>query len=150
MPARRHVESKIMPAERQENPAAHDDAEIRNLIARIAHTADTGNVDDYVRCFTADARWELPGAPRCGHADIRAGSQARRDSGEIGPGSATRHVVGTTVVDVDGAGARGRSYFQFFVQTTTTPQLRLVGQYDDLFVRCPDGWLLAHRRITLG
>jgi 3-phenylpropionate/cinnamic acid dioxygenase small subunit len=139
-----------MAAGQQENPAVQDDAAVRNLIARIAHIADTGDVDDYVHCFTADARWELPGAPRCGRADIRAGSQARRDSGEIGPGSATRHVVGTTAVDVDGAGARARSYFQFFVQTTTTPQLRLVGQYDDLFVRGPDGWLLAHRRITLG
>ena len=139
-----------MAAEWQESPAAHDDAAIRNLIARIAHTADTGDVDDYVHCFTADARWEMPGAPRHGRADIRAGSQARRDASEIGPGSGTRHVVGTTAVDVDGAGARARSYFQFFVQTTTTPQLRLVGQYDDLFVRRPDGWLLAHRRITLG
>jgi 3-phenylpropionate/cinnamic acid dioxygenase small subunit len=150
MPARRHVESKTMAAGQQENPAVQDDAAIRNLIARIAHIADTGAVDDYVHCFTADARWELPGAPRCGRADIRAGSQARRDSGEIGPGSATRHVVGTTVVDIDGDGARATSYFQFFVQTSTTPQLRLLGQYDDDFVRCRDGWLLAHRRITLG
>jgi uncharacterized protein (TIGR02246 family) len=141
----------VMAAERQEDPAAHDDAAIRNLIARIAHTADTGDVDDYVHCFTADACWEMPGAPRRGRADIRAGSQARRDASEIGPGSATRHVVGTTAVDVDGDGARARSYFQFFVQTTTTPRLRLVGQYDDEFVRCPDdGWLLAHRVITLG
>jgi uncharacterized protein (TIGR02246 family) len=138
------------PAERQENPAAHDDAAIRNLIAHIAHTADTGDVDAYVRCFTADARWELPGGPRRGHTDIRAGSQARRDSGEIGPGSGTRHLVGTIAVDVDGNGARARSYFQFFVQTTTTPQLRLVGQYDDQFLRSPDGWLLDHRRITFG
>jgi len=138
------------PAERQENPAAHDDAAIRNLIARIAHTADFGDVDAYVHCFTADARWELPGGPRRGHADIRAGSRARRDSGEIGPGSSTRHLVGTTAVDVDGDGARATSYFQFFAQTTTTPQLRLVGQYDDQFVRGIDGWLLDHRRITFG
>lgn len=138
------------PAERQENPAAHDDAAIRNLIARIAHTADSGDVDAYVRCFTAEARWDLPGGSRRGHADIRAGSQARKDAGEIGPGSGTRHLVGTTAVDVDGDGARATSYFQFFVQTTTTPLLRLVGQYDDQFVRGTDGWLLDHRRITFG
>jgi SnoaL-like domain len=140
----------IMAAGRQDNGAPRDDAAIRNLIARIAQIADTGEVDDYVHCFTPDARWEMPGAPRRGHADIRAGSQARRDSGEIGPGSATRHLVGTTVVDVDGEGARATSYFQFFVLTTTAPRLRLVGQYDDQFVRCPNGWLLDHRRITLG
>jgi uncharacterized protein (TIGR02246 family) len=137
-------------AERRGDAEAYDDAAIRNLIARIAHTADTGDPDEYVRCFTADARWELPGGPRRGRADIRAGSQARRDSGEIGPGSGTRHLVSTTVVDVEGDGARATSYFQFFVKTTTTPQLRLIGQYDDQFVRCPDGWLLDHRRITFG
>jgi 3-phenylpropionate/cinnamic acid dioxygenase small subunit len=138
------------PAQRQEHPAAHDDAAIRNLIARIAHTADAGDVDGYVHCFTSDARWELPNGPRRGHADIRAGSQARRDSGEIGPGSGTRHLVSTTAVDVDGDDARATSYFQFVVQTTTTPRLRLVGQYDDQFVRSLDGWLLDHRRITFG
>jgi uncharacterized protein (TIGR02246 family) len=137
-------------AERQEDHAAQDDAAIRNLIARIAHVADTGDPDDYVRYFTEGARWELPGGPRRGRADIRAGSQARRDAGEIGPGSGTRHVVSTIAVDVDGDGARARSYFQFFAQTTTSPQLRLIGQYDDQFVRCPDGWLLDHRRITFG
>ncbi|MDT5339572.1 MAG: hypothetical protein QOD90_5077, partial [Mycobacterium sp.] len=25
-----------------------------------------------------------------------------------------------------------------------------VGQYDDQFLRSPDGWLLDHRRITFG
>jgi 3-phenylpropionate/cinnamic acid dioxygenase small subunit len=144
------VESIAKPAEQREELAAHDDAAIRNLIARIAHTADTGDVDTYVHFFTADARWELPDGPRRGHADIRAGSQARRDSGEIGPGSCTRHFVGTISVDQDGDGARATSYFQFFVQTTTTPQLRQVGQYDDSFVRGVDGWLLDHRRITFG
>lgn len=129
---------------------ALDDVAIRNLIARIAQLADTGDAEEYAQCFTPDAFWEMPGAPRRGRADILAGSQARRKSGEIGPGSATRHAVGTIVVDVDGDAARARSYFQFFVQTTTTPQLRLVGQYDDQLVRSSDGWLLDHRRITLG
>jgi uncharacterized protein (TIGR02246 family) len=143
-------EVEIMAAEMQDNRAALDDLAIRNLIARIAHLADTGDADQYAQCFTPDARWEMPGAPRRGRADIRAGSQARRESGDIGPGSATRHLVGTIVVDVDGDAARATSYWQFLVQTTTTPQLRLVGQYDDQFVRCSDGWLLDCRRITLG
>jgi uncharacterized protein (TIGR02246 family) len=136
--------------EQSNSCVALDDFAIRNLIARIAQFADTGDAEQYAQCFTANARWEMPGAPRRGRADILAGSQARRESGEIGPGSATRHIVGTIVVDLDGDAARARSYFQFIVQTTTTPQIRLVGQYDDQFVRCPTGWLLDHRRITLG
>jgi hypothetical protein len=139
-----------MAAELHDNRAALDDLAIRNLIARIAQFADTGEAEEYTLCFTPDARWEMPGAPRRGRADILAGSRARRESGEIGPGSATRHLVGTIVVEVDGDTARARSYFQFFAQTTTTPHLRLLGQYDDRFVRSSDGWLLDHRRITLG
>ena len=139
-----------MTAVRSKDDVAVDDVAIRNLIARIAHLADTGDAKEYALCFTSDARWDMPGSPRRGRADIIAGSQARRAAGEIGPGSATRHVVGTITIDVDGDTARARSYFQFFTQTTTTPQLQLMGQYDDEFVRSPRGWLLDHRRITLG
>jgi 3-phenylpropionate/cinnamic acid dioxygenase small subunit len=137
-------------AVRPKDTGVLDDAKIRNLIARIAHLADTGDARQDGRCFTPDARWDMPGAPRRGRADIIAGSHERRVAGDIGPGSATRHMVGTISVDVHGDTARARSYFQFFAQTTTTPQLRLVGQYDDEFIRSPDGWLLDHRRITLG
>lgn len=139
-----------MTAVRPKDTGVLDDAKIRNLIARIAHLADTGDARQYGRCFTPDARWDMPGAPRRGRADIIAGSHERRVAGDIGSGSATRHMVGTISVDVHGDTARARSYFQFFAQTTTTPQLRLVGQYDDEFIRSPDGWLLDHRRITLG
>ncbi len=139
-----------MTAVRAGSTVALDDAAIRNLIARIAQLADTGDARQYGQCFTPDARWDMPGAPRRGRADITAGSHERRAAGEIGPGSATRHMVGTIAVDVHGDTARARSYFQFFVQTTTTPTLRWVGQYDDEFVRTPGGWLLDRRRVTLG
>lgn len=129
---------------------ALDDLAIRSLIARVAQLADTGGVDEYTRCFTGDARWDMPGDARRGRADIRTASQARRDAGQTGPGSATRHLVGTIAVEVDGDAARATSYFQFFTQTATTPQLRLIGQYDDEFVRIGARWLLDHRRITLG
>lgn len=132
------------------NSVALDDAAVRSLIARIAHLADAGEVEQYSLCFTADARWDMPGAPRRGRADIIAGSHERNAAGEIGPGSATRHVVGTIAVDIDGDTAHARSYFQFFTHTTTAPRLRLIGQYDDVFVRSARGWLLDHRRITLG
>lgn len=139
-----------MAAQQPEASVALDELAIRNLIARIAQLADTGSADDYTRCFTPDARWDMPGSPQRGRSDIQRGSQARRDAGAIGPGSATRHMVGTIVVDIDGDAARAKSYFQFFDQTTTTPRLRLVGQYDDRFVRTSDGWLLENRRIMLG
>ena len=140
----------IVTAGHSESRKALDDAAIRNLIARIAHLADTGDVEDYVKCFTLEARWDMPGAPRRGHDEIRCGSAARRAAGEAGPGSATRHVIGTVAVEVGEDRARTTSYFQFLGQTDTTPRILLVGQYDDEFARTPDGWRLDHRRITLG
>ena len=52
-----------------------DEAEIRNLLARIAQLADEGSLDDYLACFTEDATWGGAGFPeRKGHAAILAGA----------------------------------------------------------------------------
>jgi 3-phenylpropionate/cinnamic acid dioxygenase small subunit len=131
--------------------APADDLAIRSLIARVAQLADTGDLDDYIDCFTPGAKWDMPGAPRQGHADIRAGAEDRRASGGTGPGSASRHAISTVAVTVTGDAASSRSYFQFFVETNTaTPRLQVVGQYDDEFVRGEDGWRLDVRSVSLG
>jgi ketosteroid isomerase-like protein len=133
-----------------ELPGTSDESLVRNLIARIAQLADDGDLGEYVECFTPDARWDMPGAPRRGHAQILAGGQDRREAGQAGPGSATRHVVNTIVVTVDGSSARASSYWQFYVNTSGAPVLQLMGRYDDTFTRADDGWRLDHRRITIG
>jgi 3-phenylpropionate/cinnamic acid dioxygenase small subunit len=130
--------------------AAEDELAVRNLIAKVARRADGDDVDAYVELFTPDARWEMPGATRIGHDDIRAGSIARRESGQIGPGAASRHVVTTIVVTLDGDTADAESTFQFFVDTTTTPTLSMIGTYQDHFVRTDAGWKLARRTIGQG
>jgi 3-phenylpropionate/cinnamic acid dioxygenase small subunit len=130
--------------------AADDELEIRNVLARLSLWADDGELDDYVGLFTADAVWAMPGAPRQGHAEIRAGAEARRAAGETGPGSATRHAVTTTAVQVDGDAAEAQSTFLFFGDTTGTPTLRLVGGYRDTLVRTGEGWKVARREITFG
>jgi uncharacterized protein (TIGR02246 family) len=130
--------------------AAEDELAVRNLIASVARLADEDDVDAYVDLFTPDASWEMPGATRRGHDDIRAGSIARREAGQVGPGAATRHVVTTSVVAVDGDTAHAESTFQFFVDTTTTPTLSMIGTYQDHFVRTDAGWKLARRIIEQG
>jgi len=133
-----------------ELPGTSDDSLIRNLIARIAQLADDGDLGEYVECFTPDARWDMPDAPRRGHAQILAGGQDRRAADQAGAGSATRHVVNTIVVTVAGSWARASSYWQFYVNTSEAPLLQLMGRYDDTFIRTDDGWRLDHRRITIG
>jgi uncharacterized protein (TIGR02246 family) len=130
--------------------AADDELAVRNLVARVAQYADGPDVDAYVALFTADAVWDMPGAPRHGQAEIRAGSAERRAAGQIGPGSNTRHMVATVAVRVHGDNAVADSYWQFWVDTATAPRVQLMGTYHDACVRSDGGWKLARREITFG
>jgi uncharacterized protein (TIGR02246 family) len=130
--------------------SADDELAVRNVVARVALYADGPDVDAYVDLFTTDAVWDMPGAPRKGHAEIRAGSEERRAAGQIGPGSNTRHVVSTVAVTVDGDRAVADSYWQFYVETASSPRIQLMGAYHDELVRTTAGWKLARRSITLG
>jgi ketosteroid isomerase-like protein len=126
-----------------------DELEIRNLIHRLAQLADDGDLQEYVELFAEDAVWEGAGYPaRRGRADILAGARERRASGTSGPGSNTLHVVANTVVWLQGDQARARSVFHFYGNTNATPELRIMGQYDDELRRTPKGWKLARRSIA--
>jgi uncharacterized protein (TIGR02246 family) len=129
---------------------AGDELAVRNLVARVAQYADGPDVDAYVALFTPDAIWDMPGGPRRGHAEIRAGSEERRAAGQIGPGSNTRHVVSTVAVKVHEEHAVADSVWQFYVETASAPRLQLMGTYRDEFRRVGPEWKLAHRKITIG
>jgi len=138
-----------------------DELEIRNLVARIAHAADMGDLEqDYLPLFTDDAVWEFPGgaddaaaaASVAGRAAILADRVQRRAAGFQGPGTSTRHVNTTLAVRVDGSDrAEAESYWMFLGSTDTpTPQVRGIGHYHDTFRRVGGSWKLARRRITPG
>lgn len=129
---------------------ADDELAVRNVVARVAQYADGPDVEAYVALFTPDAVWDMPGAPRTGHAEIRAGSEERRAAGQIGPGSNTRHVVSTMVVQVYDDHAVADSVWQFYVDTTSAPRLQLMGTYHDELRRMAGEWKLARRAITIG
>ncbi len=91
------------------------DAEIRTLLARIAHLADTGELDEYLTMFTNDAVWAMPENPlldmpassRQGQEEILAGARERRAAGVQGPGTDSRHVITTLAIDVEDAAHDG-------------------------------------------
>ena len=62
---------------RTNRSAESDELAIRNLVARIAHAADHGELDEYIELFTEDPSWEMPDAPRRGRPEIRAGAEAK-------------------------------------------------------------------------
>lgn len=138
-----------------------DELAIRNLVARLAHMADEGDVEtEYLALFTEDAIWEFPGgADPAAKPAIVAGTDAiladrmqRRSAGFQGPGSHTRHVNTTLTVRVDGSHrAEAESYWLFVTATDTAgPQIRGIGRYHDEFRRTADGWKLSRRRIYPG
>lgn len=136
-----------------------DELQIRNLIARLAHTADTASTDalsaDYLNCFTDDATFELrtsggvggtvAGVMR-GKAEILAAALDRRRIGLQGPGTHTMHVVTSTVVQVNGDEANAQSCFMFLGQLNTAPAILVAGLYDDAFRKVQGVWRLACRR----
>ncbi|EGD56268.1 nuclear transport factor 2 family protein [Gordonia neofelifaecis] len=136
----------------------HPEEAIRSLIARIAHTADDGEIADYAALFTTDAVWDMPADPRTGvprqlrrgHDEILGSAQERRDAGITGPGSATRHLTTCSDISVSNDGtATAVTIWQFYADTTTVPRLVSIGRYDDVFV-FDEKWRLAKRSITLG
>lgn len=129
--------------------SVRDELDIRNVLARIAHLTDRGDLDLYAEQFTEDAVWETPGAePSRGRDRIRSDSATRRSRGVTGPGTHTMHVISTVTVTLHGDAATAESYWQFFSKTNATPVLRSMGQYRDTFLRTADGWRLARRQIT--
>jgi uncharacterized protein (TIGR02246 family) len=135
-----------------------DDGAIRSLLARLAHLADSGDLDEYLSLFTEDAAWVVPAIPQTGVAAserrgteaIAAGVRERRAAGVQGPGSATMHVVTTIAVDVVGDDATAASTWVFLGDTTTAPRIQAVGRYRDTLRRTPAGWRLARREISAG
>jgi ketosteroid isomerase-like protein len=135
-----------------------DDRQIRNLIARIVHLADYGDLDEYMTCFTEDAVWDGPSSPNTpevrvvneGAAAIRADREGRRSAGTQGAGARIRHVNTALWIDLDGSDtATAHSYFAYIRDADTAPTLGLAGRYRDTFRRTPQGWKLAHRSVSL-
>ena len=129
-----------------------DELEIRNLIARLAHLADDGDLDAYLDQFTEDATWGGDSHPiRRGHAEIREGVQARRELGHMGPGTESIHVVTTTCLEIQGDRATGRSVYHYYREVgSAEPRLCSLGVYVDVFRRTAGGWRLAERVVHGG
>jgi 3-phenylpropionate/cinnamic acid dioxygenase small subunit len=130
--------------------------DIMNLIARIAHLADEGEVNEYLDCFTANGAWVLNSAQgldlepqiRRGRADLAQGVLERRESNLQGPGSHTKHDVSSISVAVVGDSATATTYFRYYRKTDSVPELVAMGRYDDEFVRTGEGWRLTIRSIS--
>ena len=125
--------------------------ETKTLLRTFCDSVERRDGKTFAQLFTEDCDWLMPGAPRKGREDIRKGSAERRAAGGVGPGSNSRHMISTTVVEFPGPDeAVVDSYFTYVVDTHETPRVQLVGHYQDTLRRTSEGWLMARREITFG
>ncbi len=122
-----------------------DDALIRSLIGRAAHLGDEGEPDDYRDLYTADATWSMGESTQTGIEAIVEATRQRRVQKVSGPGTDTRHLVVPLHVNTEGDTGTAISYFLFFVNVATIPEVRMFGVYEDALVRTPAGWRIRHR-----
>jgi 3-phenylpropionate/cinnamic acid dioxygenase small subunit len=136
---------------------AADQLQIRNVLARLTHLADAGDLDEYVDLFTDDGYWEPPEGSKPptrtlrGSAELLAGARERRAAGVSGPGTFTRHVITNVALTRTGPDtAFSHSYWHFYAHTNEIHQTAGMGTYDDEFRRTPAGWKLSRRISRLG
>jgi hypothetical protein len=126
---------------------AVDELDVRNLLARFSQATDGGTVEEYGALLTEGATFDLGSrydAPFIGREAVVAGHVQRRAEGVAGPTAGVRHMLSTTVVEVDGDRATARSHWQLF-RTSGDFMLVGMGVYTDELIRTPDGWRLQRR-----
>jgi SnoaL-like domain len=129
-------------------PLAKDAAsEIELLLVRYATAIDTRDWDLFHRCFTDDATtdYEEVGS----WSDLDGIVRFMKDA-HIGF-AATNHMMCNIVVEMEGAGARARSYVHAVLAFNDDPGwIDCVGTFRDELVLTTDGWRIARRtfRVT--
>lgn len=124
-----------------------DRIEIEELLVRYSRAIDSKDFDTLETLFTQDATFD-GGSLGCpvGAPAIRAmieGTLTGLDS--------TQHLVGKSLVELDGDQAEVRTYLisQHIRESTPGPvkHYALGGEYADRLVRTPAGWRIAYRRL---
>ncbi|MET0250038.1 MAG: nuclear transport factor 2 family protein [Sphingobium sp.] len=117
---------------------------IHTLMARYNIEGDRGNIEGLASVFADDGVLEFGGAATTGRAAI-----IERLSGGRGPRNpaltVVRHHLTTSLIEIDGDGATGRTYL--IVMTDIGPDHH--GVYVDRFRRTADGWRIAHRQVRI-
>lgn len=124
---------------------AEDRLEILELAARYSRSVDRGDPEALAALFTEDAVWESSAA------GIRRGRDAileefRRRASQA---HTRKHWISNPVIEGDGD--RASLTLDLLVLHLDDGDLRLgtSGVYEDTLTREPQGWRIAHRRITV-
>ena len=122
-----------------------DRLEIQELLIRYSHCVDTHDWDGWEQVFTDDAVIDYTemGGPRGSVKETRAFLESTMPMF-----SSTQHMLGNTVLELDGDEARARTicHNPMVLDAEGKPHIFVCGLwYRDLIVRTPDGWRIKDR-----
>lgn len=123
-----------------------DRQDIADLCSRYTFALDTRDWDLLASCFVSSPVFVHPGGRLQGFPEILA-----RTSAALTPLTATQHLLGNVVVQVDDDTAASTCYFQAqHVRSGTIggDTYVIAGSYRDLLVRTAEGWRIAERVQT--
>lgn len=123
-----------------------DRVAIRHLMARYNINGDRGRVDELAATFAEDGAIEFSGEKTVGRAAVFTrlsggdGKTARNPALTV-----SRHHITTSLVDIDGDRASGRTYFQVL----TDIGLDHHGVYVDAIAKIDGEWHFTHREVRI-
>jgi len=130
-----------------------DEREIGQLLAAYGSSLDYGDVEGFVRCFTADGVLELS-RPRSAKVAIRAVGErelrAFAESHSRSPERWHKHIVAGSIITVDQDRGCVSSYYVLLEEDRGRPVVRSFGRYLDRLVRDRSaGWRLSRRKAEV-
>lgn len=127
--------------------AISDRLEIEELLVRYSRAIDHRDFETLETLFTDDAEFD---AGSLGHPTGPAAIRAMIE-GTLTGLDATQHLVGKSLVELDGDRAEVHTYLisQHVRESAPGPVKHyfLGGEYADRMVRTADGWRIAYRRL---
>lgn len=125
-----------------------DKLAVQEVIHRFAHSSDFEDWDTLATLYAPDAVTEMDGQAisfRGGHEQV----EHAKKSAEVSGGK-NRHYFFNMIVEGEGDTARAHYCFLNVFAGTEAMKARIVcsGRQVDTLARLPDGWKIAHRRVT--
>ncbi len=121
------------------------------LAIQYCHLVDQYDHDALPKLWAKDGVWETMKGPARNHAEIRAYLDGKDQSSQ-----GRHHATNILVNVIDNDHAEGVCYYTFYAgpkpakgETAPAKAPMVMGRYFDKFVRTPDGWRFAHRRMEM-
>lgn len=125
-----------------------DERAILRTLHRYCRALDYGIVDEWLDCFTTDARYDtvLPNGDPWAQVRGHEALASFLDDYPRPPSQIPRHLVVDPVIDIDGDAAHVHSAFVFLTQLPgAQPRVVAWGRYRDRLERQDGTWRIAER-----